>query len=42
MMQKFDVWFHRAVERVEAMAQHAARTERRWIQGELRCQDAFT
>ena len=35
-------WFHGAVGRVEAMAQHAARTGRRWIQGERRCQDAFT
>ena len=42
MMQEFDVWFHGAVGRVEAMAQHAARTGRRWIQGERRCQDAFT
>jgi hypothetical protein len=42
MMQKFDVSFHGAVGRVEAMAQQAARTGRRWIQGQRRCQDAFT
>jgi hypothetical protein len=42
VIENFDIWFHGAVGQAEALAQHAARTGRHWIQGLRACRQAFT
>jgi hypothetical protein len=41
LIDKFDVWFHGAVGRAEAVLEHAAHTGRQWIQGVRICRDTF-
>ena len=41
-LEKFDRWFHRAAGSDSKMAEEAARTGQRWIQGLAHCRRVFT